>query len=356
MVPVRVSVVIPVRDDARHLEACLRSLARQTVLADEVVVVDNGSSDDSVAVALAGGARVLHQPVIGIAAAASTGYDAALGELVGRCDADSVLPRTWVEELVRTFDERPEAVAVSTGARFYDAPVGLQRILSLGYVGAYHVLVGAGLAHWPLFGSTMMMRRSAWEAVRDEVHRRDVGLHDDMDLALHLGDRQLAGRGRIAYRRDVVTGISARPLDPGNAPWLRTYRALHSFTVHGTDGLPWSRWLRADPAGLFTRLGWAPSPVVDARAAVSEGVGPDAARATVDAGRGGARDTPADVAPHDERHRQPGQERPEAARGEVADRVVVAHEDRGVDEGVARPLAHLPQGARGEAEGDRQHD
>ena len=71
------------------------------------------------------------------------------------------------------------------------------------------------------------------------------------DLALHLGDRQLAGRGRIAYRRDVVTGISARPLDPGNAPWLRTYRALHSFTVHGTDGLPWSRWLRADPAGLF---------------------------------------------------------------------------------------------------------
>jgi glycosyltransferase involved in cell wall biosynthesis len=227
---VRVSVVIPVRDDARHLELCLRSLARQTVPADEVVVVDNGSSDDSVEVALAAGARVLHQPVVGIAAAASTGYDAALGELIGRCDADSVLPRTWVQELVRTFDEQPEAVAVSTGARFYDAPVGLQRLLSLSYVGAYHVLVGAGLAHWPLFGSTMMMRSSAWRAVRDEVHRRDAGLHDDMDLAVHLGDAR------------------------GGRQWLRSTRAVRSFAVHGRDGVPFVRWWRRDPFSLRAGL------------------------------------------------------------------------------------------------------
>jgi glycosyltransferase involved in cell wall biosynthesis len=251
---VRVSVVIPVRDDARHLEVCLRSLARQTVPPDEVVVVDNGSSDDSVAVALAAGARVLHQPVVGIAAAASTGYDGALGDLVGRCDADSVLPRTWVAELSRTFDERPDVVAVSTGARFYDAPVGLQRILSLGYVGAYHVLVGAGLAHWPLFGSTMMMRRSAWEAVRADVHRRDVGLHDDMDLAVHLGDLVLGQPGRIVWRRDVVTAISARPFARGGRQWLRSTRAVRSFAVHGRDGVPFVRWWRRDPFSLRAGL------------------------------------------------------------------------------------------------------
>jgi glycosyltransferase involved in cell wall biosynthesis len=247
---VRVSVVIPVRDDARHLELCLRSLARQTVPADEVVVVDNGSSDDSVEVALAAGARVLHQPVVGIAAAASTGYDAALGELIGRCDADSVLPRTWVEELVRTFDEQSDVLAVSTGARFYDAPFGLQRLLSLGYVGAYHVLVGAGLAHWPLFGSTMMMRRSAWLAVRDDVHRRDAGLHDDMDLAVHLGDLVLGQRGRIVWRRDVVTSISARPFARGGRQWLRSTRAVRSCAVHGVDGVPFVRWWRRDPLSM----------------------------------------------------------------------------------------------------------
>lgn len=101
----------------------------------------------------------------------------------------------------------------------------------------------------------MMMRRSAWSRVRDVVHRHDRMLHDDMDLAVHLGDLQLAGQGRIAYRHDLIAGISARPLSLRNGPWLRTYRALHSFTVHGVDGRPWWRWLRADPAGVFRRLG-----------------------------------------------------------------------------------------------------
>ncbi|MDY0947188.1 glycosyltransferase family A protein [Frigoribacterium sp. CFBP9039] len=302
-----VCVVVPVRDDGDLLDACLRSLARQTRLPDEVVVVDNGSTDDTVEVARRYGARVVTESEVGIAAAASTGYDSTTADLIGRVDADSVLPRHWVAELVRTFEQDADVLAVSTNARFYDAPVLAGTVLSTFYVGAYHLIVGAGLAHWPLFGSTMMMRRSAWSRVRDVVHRHDRMLHDDMDLAVHLGDLQLAGQGRIAYRHDLVTGISARPLSLRNGPWLRTYRALHSFTVHGVDGRPWWRWLRADPAGVFRRLGLTHEvAAVDVLSGgghlpveVAGGAAADAADYAVDASAGaaddaaGAREAPA---------------------------------------------------------------
>ncbi|MGE3194498.1 MAG: glycosyltransferase family 2 protein, partial [Microbacteriaceae bacterium] len=73
----RLSVVIPVRNDAAMLATALESLGAQHRPPDEIVVVDNGSSDQSAEVALAAGARVVPQPVRGIPSAASTGYDAA---------------------------------------------------------------------------------------------------------------------------------------------------------------------------------------------------------------------------------------------------------------------------------------
>ena len=75
-----VSVVIPVRDDAEMLARCLAALAAQTRPADEIVVVDNGSSDDSASVARSAGARVVAEATPGIPQAASTGYDAAYVE------------------------------------------------------------------------------------------------------------------------------------------------------------------------------------------------------------------------------------------------------------------------------------
>jgi glycosyltransferase involved in cell wall biosynthesis len=59
-----VSVVIPVRNDARRLAVCLASLREQDYPSDryEVIVVDNGSDDDSREVARTFGARVLYYP------------------------------------------------------------------------------------------------------------------------------------------------------------------------------------------------------------------------------------------------------------------------------------------------------
>jgi glycosyltransferase involved in cell wall biosynthesis len=231
-----VSVVIPVRDDAAALEVCLDALARQTVPPLEVVVVDNGSSDDSAGVARRHGARVVPEPRTGIPIAAAAGYDAALGEVIARCDADSIPGHDWVERLAtRLADGRLDAV---TGVgSFYDLPPGLRRLTALGYLGSYYLFSHLALGHTALWGSNMAVRRSTWEAVRGEVHRDLTEVHDDMDLAFALGPLR---RIRLDPRTSV--GVSARSLR-GRAQRRRRFaRARRTLEVNWVRHPPWLRW------------------------------------------------------------------------------------------------------------------
>lgn len=232
-----VSVVIPVRDDAELLDRCLRALARQTVPALEVVVVDNASTDDSAAVARAHGARVVPEPRVGIPAAAATGYDAALGSVIARLDADSLPPEDWVAVVLHALDRRPDAVAVTGFGVFFDLPPVARQVLAVLYLGAYYGLGGLAAGNHVLWGSSMAVRRDAWAVVSDEVHREDPDLHDDMDLALVLGPR-----ARIALVPSLAVGVSGRSLR-GAAQWRRRMdRAVRTLQVNWREMPPWERW------------------------------------------------------------------------------------------------------------------
>ncbi|MGZ0068422.1 glycosyltransferase [Microbacterium arborescens] len=234
-----VSVVIPVKDDAVMLRRCLRALATQSEPPDEIVVVDNGSRDDSADVARAAGARVVECAAAGIPAAAATGYDHAIGDLVLRLDADSLPSPTWIADLCRDFARRPDVAVLTGGARFIDGPRVLRRPLAATYLGLYALLGFAALGHLPLFGSNLAFRRAAWRSVSTEVHRGDADVHDDFDLAFHLG-----GRHRIAYSRRADMGISMRPFDDGRAFRTRVARGFHTVVAHWPDELPHRRVAR----------------------------------------------------------------------------------------------------------------
>jgi glycosyltransferase involved in cell wall biosynthesis len=232
------SVVIPVKDDAPLLARCLEALARQTVPVDEVIVVDNASSDDSAAVARAAGARVLFCGDPGIAAAASTGYDAARGDLILRLDADCVPDPHWVAEVTAAFTASDDVAAFTGRARFTDGPVALRTPLASLYLGAYTAVTGLALGHRPLFGSNLAFRRTAWEAVRTEVHRSDPELHDDLDLAFHLGAEH-----RIGLLPGTSMGMSMRPFTAGRFG-RRVHRGFRSVLVHWPHDFPPRRWRR----------------------------------------------------------------------------------------------------------------
>ncbi|CAN5186768.1 C50 carotenoid glucosyltransferase CrtX [soil metagenome] len=202
----RVSVVVPALNDSHMLAQCLHALASQTRPADEIVVVDNGSTDDTAAVARAGGARVVAEPVRGIFPATATGFDTAAGDIIARLDADSVPPSDWLARVEAAFAADPSLDFLSGPGDFYGSTRAVHWLAETLYIGGYVWFVGLLLGHPPLFGSNLAMRSEAWKQVRGTVHRDLREIHDDLDLAIHIQPEH-----GVRFDKSLRVGVSARP-------------------------------------------------------------------------------------------------------------------------------------------------
>lgn len=236
---VQITVVIPVKDDAVALARCLSALRLQTRLADEIMVVNNASSDESAKVAVAAGATVIECSEPGIPAASSRGYDLSAGDLILRLDADCVPPPSWVEHIEAAFADHSDVAAFTGGACFIDGPPLLRAALSRIYLLAYTLAAAPALGHRPVFGSNFAMRREAWQEIRSAVHRHDPELHDDLDLSFHLGEHHRVGR-----LDGELMGISMRPFRSAISFRRRVYRGFRTVLVHWPHDFPPLRWHR----------------------------------------------------------------------------------------------------------------
>ena len=110
-----VSVIIPVLDRADELSRCLESISGIRYPKDklELIVVDDGSTDNSPEVARSFGALVLESggKGMGPAFARNLGSKEARGEILAFIDSDCIASPEWLEELVGLFDD-PEVAAV----------------------------------------------------------------------------------------------------------------------------------------------------------------------------------------------------------------------------------------------------
>lgn len=231
------SVVIPCKDDGLLLSRCLQALQSQTLAPLEVIVVDNNSVDDTARIAAGHGARVLHEPAPGIAAAASAGYDAARGDVLVRCDADTIPPADWLERIEARFRREPDLALLSGPGVFYGMGRIRSRLAGIAYMHAYFILMAAAMGHWPPFGSNCAFRRQDWAQARTRVNRLNQNVHDDVDLGFALDP----GR-RTAYDRSLQVGISPRALAGGAAARLRFKRAFVTLGIHWRQAPPWERW------------------------------------------------------------------------------------------------------------------
>ncbi len=117
---VLVSVVIPCRNHAHYLRAALVSIAAQTAGPVETIVIDDGSTDDTAAVASRAGATVLRQAGLGVNAARNAGLRHATSERVILLDADDELEADAVETGVGALDRHPEAWMIARLCQLID--------------------------------------------------------------------------------------------------------------------------------------------------------------------------------------------------------------------------------------------
>ena len=120
-VALRISVIVCAHNEAQFVGPCLHSLLAQTRVPDEILVVNNASTDETGAVAQQiPNVRVVDEPRKGLVVARETGRRASAGDLLVYLDADCRAPLRWLELIERHFMCDPALIALSAPYRFYD--------------------------------------------------------------------------------------------------------------------------------------------------------------------------------------------------------------------------------------------
>jgi glycosyltransferase involved in cell wall biosynthesis len=182
-----VSVLLPVRDEAPFLAEALASLSAQTLGDFEVLVVDDGSDDDSAAIAESHGdarVHVVRQARLGLVPALERALAEARGRYLARMDGDDVALPQRLERQVAAL-ESEQLDAVGGGVEYFpEAREGSRR-----YAEWINGLVTPELAardvfvECPLPHPTLTVRREALEAAGGYLDR---GWPEDYDLVLRL--------------------------------------------------------------------------------------------------------------------------------------------------------------------------
>jgi glycosyltransferase involved in cell wall biosynthesis len=206
---VTITAIVCAYNEASHLPACLHSLLAQTRLPDEILVINNASTDDTASVARAiPGVRVVDEPIKGLVVARETARTIARGEVLAYVDADCRAPLRWLERVERQLLSSPRPVGVTGPYRFYDWDLSgrvLIRLYDVLVAPATHVLVHHALGVGAiLYGGNFAVRADA--LARIGGFDRTIEFHgEDTNLG-----RRLTAVGRVRMSPECWVWTSAR--------------------------------------------------------------------------------------------------------------------------------------------------
>lgn len=197
----KLSVVIPTHNEADYITDCLDSLMKQNCKPDEIIIVDNNCTDQTIPLAQTYPVKIIREKKQGMIYARNTGFDTALCDVIARCDADTIVPENWVKRIKNNF--KNETISALSGPiYFHNLPIIKEfRFPAV----AYAKLMKTIQDHETLLGPNMALTKEIWERVKNEVCLNDKKVHEDIDLAIHIQKY-----GRIKFDPELVVWTSSR--------------------------------------------------------------------------------------------------------------------------------------------------
>lgn len=242
-----IAVVIPCYNQGHYLQEALESLVAQTRDDWEALIVNDGSSDDTSAVARALIARwpdrkirLIEQPNSGVGAARNAGIAATQAEYILTLDADDMLEPLFLERTSAVLDQQPGVGFVTTNVRFCGLEEGTW---SGGEPSTERLLYDCRMVVTTLF------RRVAWQQVKGFSQDRSFVTYEDWDFWLRLVDAgwrgQLVPEVLSRYRVSNTGRLSKAQL---NDLLVRAQYVSEHPSMYPADFLPWAEAVRREAA------------------------------------------------------------------------------------------------------------
>lgn len=258
-----ISVVIPVFNEESTIGGCLDLLALHGEHLEEVIVVNNCSTDRTADIVLEKkklfrDLRIIDEPHPGVIPARNAGINAATGTIVARIDADTRVQPGWAAALVDFFAETGDEFGAAMGPfNQYDMPLqGIHKFLMK--VAARSGNSEASYSEaFGVYGANMAVRKSVWETIRSGLHD-EPNLWEDLDISLAL---KAAGIKSALVKGMKVEVSGRRMLTSRKLYWEFTAANRRTWQLNGNTSK--LLWINVWVARIFYLVFWVPSRTFD---------------------------------------------------------------------------------------------
>lgn len=201
----KISLVIIAYNEEKYIGQCLKSVLKNVTGFFEIIVVNNASTDKTESIARGfHEVRVVNEPSKGITKARQRGLLEAKGDIIAFIDADTKMPKGWVDKIGYFFKKYPQTVCLSGPYIYYDTSFFSKFMIWLYYV----------ILAWPAYflmgymvvGGNFAARKNALQAIGGfDLNIRFYG--EDTDIA-----RRLHKVGKVKFIPKFYMYSSARRL------------------------------------------------------------------------------------------------------------------------------------------------